>query len=136
MATACSEAAGDEALHRAVRGPYQLGSAATTRCRWSSSVVAAWLAGQRSSAVAGDGEARRGRRCSCGGAAAATGRHGGGGGARAVARAAATRSDALGQRGVVASDRGARTRGAFMARRDSSAAPGSQSGCSAWRLGH
>jgi hypothetical protein len=29
-----------------------------------------------------------------------------------------------------------RTRGAFMARRDSSAAPGSQSGCGAWRLGH
>jgi hypothetical protein len=29
-----------------------------------------------------------------------------------------------------------RTRGAFMARRDSSAAPGSQSGCGAWWLGH
>jgi hypothetical protein len=39
------------------------------------------------------------------------GRHGGGEGARAAARAAALRSDALGQRDVAASDRGARTRG-------------------------
>jgi hypothetical protein len=116
-----------------VRGPYQLGFAAMARWRWSSSVEAAWLAGRRrgaalrtwwrigglgsgrQSAVAGDGEARRRRRCACGGT---------GSGA------------ALGQRGVAASDRGARTQGGFMARRDSSAAPGSQSGCFAWRLGH
>jgi hypothetical protein len=46
--------------HTAIRGPYQLGSAAAmARCRWSSVVVAAWLARQCSSAVAGDGEARR-----------------------------------------------------------------------------
>jgi hypothetical protein len=77
-------------------------------------------------------------------AVSATWRRGGGGGARAVARAAVLRSDALRQRGVVASNRGARTRGrsagqtrgVFMARRDSSAAPGSQSGCGARRLGH
>jgi hypothetical protein len=59
MVTAGSEAAGDEAPHRAVWEPYQLGSAVTARCRWSSGVVVAWLAGQRSSAVAGDGETRR-----------------------------------------------------------------------------
>jgi hypothetical protein len=41
----------------------------------------------------------------------ATGRHGGGGGARAAAQAAALRSDALGQRGVATSYRGARTQG-------------------------
>jgi hypothetical protein len=51
-----------------------------------------------------------------------------------AARAAALRSDALGQRGVAASDKGVRTRGAFMVRRDSSAALGGQSGCGAWRL--
>jgi hypothetical protein len=73
-----------------------------------------------------------------------TWRRGGGRGAQAAVRAAALRSDALRQRGVAASDRGVRTRGrsagrtrgAFMARRDSSAAPGSQSRCGAWRLGH
>jgi hypothetical protein len=77
-------------------------------------------------------------------AASATWRRGGGGGAHAVVWAAALRSDALGQRGVAASDRGVRTRGrsagrtrgAFMAWCDSSATPGSQSGCGAWRLGH
>jgi hypothetical protein len=75
-------------------------------------------------------------------AASVTWRRGGVGGARAAAQAAALRSDAPGQRGVAASDRGARTRGrstgrtrgTFMARRDSSAAPGSQSGCGVWRL--
>jgi hypothetical protein len=74
----------------------------------------------------------------------ATWRRGGGRGAHATARAVALRSDALRQRGVAASDRGVRTRGrsagrtrgAFMARRDSSAAPGSQSECGVWRLGH
>jgi hypothetical protein len=44
-------------------------------------------------------------------AASATWRCGGGGGACAAARAAVLRSDALEQRGVAASDRGARTRG-------------------------
>jgi hypothetical protein len=68
--------------------------------------------------------------------ASATWRRGGGGGAHAVVWAAALRSDVLGQRGVAASDRGVRTRGAFMAWCDSSATPGSQSGCGAWRLGH
>jgi hypothetical protein len=89
--------------------------------------VAAWLAGQRSSAVAGDGEAR-GRGCSCGGDGkrrrrgteetevlvrrrreAATGSteeaecscDGAGSG---------DGSDALGQRGVASSDRGTQTR--------------------------
>jgi hypothetical protein len=66
----------------------------------------------------------------------ATWRREGGRCAHAAARAAALRSDALRQRGVVASNRGVRTRGAFMARHDSSAAPGSQSGCGVWRLRH
>jgi hypothetical protein len=77
-------------------------------------------------------------------AVSATWRRGGGRGAQAVVHAAALRSDALRQRGVAASDRGVRTwgrlagrtRGAFMARRNSSAAPGSQSRCGVWRLGH
>jgi hypothetical protein len=79
----------------------------------------------------------------------ATWRRGGGRGAHAAARAAALCSDALRQRGVAALDRGvrtrgrstgrtraSRTRGAFMVRRDSSAAPGSQFGCGVWQLSH
>jgi hypothetical protein len=109
--------------HTAIRGPYQLGWVATARCRWSSVVVAAWLAGQRSSAVAGDGEARRAgvlvRRRGSGDRKArrveVLVRHSGSGDGKARrwrcscgGAAAATWSDALGQRGMASSDRGER----------------------------
>jgi hypothetical protein len=119
--------------------------------------VAAWLAGQRSSAVVGDGEARRaevlvrrrGQRRREGTEEAEVlvrqrgsgdGKHGGGGGAHAAAwqrrRARTAGRGVFGQRRADTGRSAGRTRGVFMARRDSSAAPSSQSGCGARRLGH
>jgi hypothetical protein len=81
----------------------------------------------------GHGRGRGGRRGSCGGAAPDTGA------AEAGARGRSERytsgEAAFGPRGSFG-QRGGSGHGAFMARHGGSAAPGSQSGSGAWRLGH